>query len=98
MFNGWDAKFFQYFNELRKYFSQSDDTSVDDTKDEIFLVFGSLDLLKIVAYEDSAAKLLYIALCENIHKQLDCCYYTIKYTLSLVSCRCLWYLQIKQKI
>lgn len=44
--------------ELRTYFSEGRNGKIGDVKDRVFMLFGSLNLLEVVVYQDSAAKIL----------------------------------------
>lgn len=52
--------------ELRQYFSQSAEIIDGDTKSDVFMMFGSLDLLEVVVYGDSAAKILNVEVGDKI--------------------------------
>ena len=52
--------------ELRKYFSETNNHSDDIAKGQVFMMYGSLDLLEVVVYEDSAANILNVAVGDKI--------------------------------
>ncbi len=53
--------------QLRQYFSEGVETNVPDANDNVFMIFGSLELLEVVVYQDSAARILNVNVGEKIY-------------------------------